>query len=355
MRKIGGGTKQKSYKLAELPLFLRAAIARDPELKACMRQLADSGVETIYVSRARRTSPDVIEALHEHDPGALITRALRPPDKNEDKAVAPIRAAIADCLRISVTESSPVHPDQMLLERINGQLGEQRMAEAIRRFSYDLPHKEKIRLAIFGALSLAAVGFATLLDAFGFNGWGLLVAQSTDDVGNTVISAISSRRGKVPLAKVLKDFWPVVPVLAAAAAADNMLIAQLLESPNTLVKSAGGFLFGLAAVGGSAAANIISLIKSSRYRKSHKGLIHTKPHPFNTSLWFGVGLSMVVSQYAAAKGILTGHTYSGLAQTMLGGVETMTAFGGTYLVQFVSRVSNHIRDLASVISGRAGS
>lgn len=343
---------QKAYTTNRLPLFLRAAMVRNSELKGDMQQLADNGVETIVIQRNRRTHPFIREILYDNGPEKLISQALEPPREGDSSNVTLIRTAVDTGLHVFAPEASDMGLKyQEVMDRIDSGLKEQKVKYAMRRFMYDFSKKEKFKMFTLGLISTTTAGIVTGLELIGLKGLGMLIAQSVDDIGNTVTSATINRNEKKSIFKQMKDYWPVLPVIAGAAVADNTIIPQLLESPNTWTKAAGGLLFSIGAVGGSAVANTINLVKRKRYNNEHnehKELMDTKQHPFNSSLWFGIALSAIASEYAAAKGILLGQPYSGVLQTFLGELESMIAFGGIFLGNGVSRIVDHTKDWITV-------
>src|SRR6266568_1362602 len=188
----------KHYDLTRnrMPLFLRAAVVKNAALLSDIRSLSDKGVTEITVTRRRKTPQHIRSLLHEgnDDASDLIGRALQPASQKEDKRVAQLRELVDTGTTITV--QSPNIDQQRILSKINTAIRPAKEHYALRRFAYDRPAKELRLLSYIGLGSVVAAGVATGLEVVGIKGWGLLVAQSADDVGNTAITVITEKHEK---------------------------------------------------------------------------------------------------------------------------------------------------------------
>jgi len=358
----------KVYNLSErkrnMPLAVRALLLRDRQARRHVTELKESGV-VVEFHRLRSTPNEVRGALHCSDNAyTLITSAFDPPMQGEDTRLPAIRKTLQSSMEfVATTETTLQQTDA--LAYLNQAVARRGAIHGGIHALFDRPNEEEKKLKIIGGLSVGAAGIATVLELLGIKGTGLLIAQSTDDVGNAALFGYLDQGGKKSTKQVFKDNWPVIPILVGAGIADNTIVPQLLESPNTILKMTGGLLFSLAAVGGSLSAAGLDLYRNYKRRRGdqqeerkRKSLAEAGKqlvsHPFKLFMIGGIAVSGVASEYAATKGIILDHWYSGTLQTFLGQIETITGYGGLLLSKSFVAAALNTKDAFTLAKSHVG-
>jgi len=361
------GPVYKTYAISggEMPLSVRALVKRDAQAQRHLNLLRDSGAVFTF-HRLRKTPQGIREKLAKRDDSfKVITHASAPSVSGEDELVPQVRRTFTSSMSFTIG-NTPNLAQTESLHYLNRAIAERRTIHGMVHTLFDRPKKELQNLFGIGSISALVAAGVTLAEAVGLKGIGLVLAQSVDDVGNAALFGLSDEGGTKKVKEIIKDNWPVIPILGAAALADNPMIPgftgiipHLLESPSTVMKATGGLLFSLAAVGGSLAAAGLDVRRKYKARKSkepkesrikslREGAKQTFSHPFKAFLIAGVGLSPPLSEFAAAKGFIVDHWYSGTLQTFLGQVETIAGYGGLLLSKSIYSALTNTVDLATI-------
>ncbi|MGI8419806.1 MAG: hypothetical protein ACR2LN_04125 [Candidatus Levyibacteriota bacterium] len=343
------------------PLAVRALMHRNPEIAEQIHDLQAEKVP-VFVSKLHNTPYPIRAIVSGKDD--MLNRVLDDPLPDEPESVQQVREVTEVAFKFLSPDATEEH--QGTLDELNSHpaVAEKRKKIAKRRLVYDRPSEELAQLAVGGGVGIGAAVLATVLEANGQEGWGLLVAQGVDDVTNAGNVGASEGGGRKSLRTIMKENILVLPILGGAALADNTFIPHMLEGPLP-VRLAGGALFTAAAVGGSLGVNVGNIIRSAKTIKEQdsEGALTTRDtakeavkrnlaHPFRKWLWIGMGAALVAAEYTAGTGILVGHPYSGTLQTVIGEMETLGGFAGLFLSNTAINAKDNIKDWLQVTYGK---
>jgi hypothetical protein len=289
----------------ELPLSLRAAIGKKPELAAALRALEKKGL-TLRVRTMVKTPPGVKEAALEY--GAfgeetefspfveLVEKGLRPDPRptpmgimraiasgrfsqrkpptarDLEQRVDLIEQAVSQVLVIeAVGNNAETAVDE--LARINGELEPVRRLMAVHRIVFDVKHEagEGARKLLKGVGALAAT--ATALQAAGAGEGAILLAEGGEDALQGLVEG-ASQDGQM---RAPGEVWrPSTKIAAVGALALSAYLAGPIHhlAEHGMGYAAGPLMgVGSMALSGTVFANAVALNKRGRVERLKAGKV----------------------------------------------------------------------------------